>query len=114
MGPSPTYHPPEGEECETQVEHVLPRTRCRVLLAATAPFPHVGSRFVEARAVGPWVGEQKPLGKTPPLGSPSPESTYLPYLVLHHIPEGALISRPCGPPYGLPATRFFFQRGPPF
>ena len=24
MGPSPTYHPPEGEECETSVEHGLP------------------------------------------------------------------------------------------
>ena len=22
MGPSPTYHPPKGEECETSVEHV--------------------------------------------------------------------------------------------
>ena len=31
-----------------------------------------------ARAVGPWVGEQKPLGKSPLQGNPSPESTYLP------------------------------------
>ena len=31
-----------------------------------------------ARAVGPWVGEQKPLGKSPLRGNPSPESTYLP------------------------------------
>ena len=23
MGPSPTYHPPEGEECEALVEHGL-------------------------------------------------------------------------------------------
>ena len=30
------------------------------------------------RAVGPWVGEQKPLGKSPLRGNPSPESTYLP------------------------------------
>ena len=30
-----------------------------------------------ARAVGPWVGEQKPLGKTPRRGNPSAESTYL-------------------------------------
>ena len=36
-----------------------------------------------ARAVGPWVGEQKPLGKSPLRGNPSPESTYLPtYLPL--------------------------------
>ena len=31
-----------------------------------------------ARAVGPWVGEQKPLGKSPLRGNPIPESTYLP------------------------------------
>ena len=31
-----------------------------------------------APAVGPWVGEQKPLGKSPLRGNPSPESTYLP------------------------------------
>ena len=31
-----------------------------------------------ARAVGPWVGGQKPLGKSPLRGNPSPESTYLP------------------------------------
>ena len=37
-----------------------------------------GSRFVGARAVGPWVGEQKPLGKTPVGGHPSPEMIYLP------------------------------------
>ena len=24
MGPTPTYHPPKGEECETTVEHGLP------------------------------------------------------------------------------------------
>ena len=24
MGPSPTYHAPEGEECETLVKHGLP------------------------------------------------------------------------------------------
>ena len=33
-----------------------------------------------ARAVGPWVEEQKPLGKTPLQGNPSPEMTYLPTL----------------------------------
>ena len=31
-----------------------------------------------ARAVGPWVGEAKPLGKTPLRDNPSPEMTYLP------------------------------------
>ena len=31
-----------------------------------------------AREVGPWVGEQKPLGKSHLGGNPSPEMTYLP------------------------------------
>ena len=31
-----------------------------------------------AREVGPWVGGQKPLGKTPLWGSPRPEMTHLP------------------------------------
>ena len=44
------------------------------------PSPMWGSRIVGARAVGPWVGEQKPLRKTPLRGNPSPEMTYLPYL----------------------------------
>ena len=44
------------------------------------PSPMRGSCFVGARAVGPWVGEQKPLGKTPLRGNPSPEMTYLTYL----------------------------------
>ena len=45
-----------------------------------------GSRFLGARAVGPWVGERKPLGKTPLRGNPSPESTYLP--TSRPFPEG--------------------------
>ena len=46
------------------------------------PSPMWGSRFAGARAVGPWVAEQKPLGNPPQRGNPSPESTYLPtYLV---------------------------------
>ena len=77
------YHRPKGEECETSVEHGLP------LWAGPAvgycslrprPSPMWGSRFVGARAVGPWVGEQKPLGKTPLQGNPSPEKTDLPTL----------------------------------
>ena len=80
MGPSSTYHPPEGEECETSVEHGLS------LLAESAvgycslrprPSPMSGSRFLGARAVGLWVGEQEHLGKTPLRGNPSPEMTYL-------------------------------------
>ena len=56
----------------------LGRTLRRVLLPATGPSPMWGSRFVGARAVEPWVGEQKPLGKTLLRGNPSPEMTYLP------------------------------------
>ena len=81
MGPSPTCHLPEGDECETSVEHGLP------LWAAPAvgycsrsprPSPMRGSHFVGAREVGPLVGEQKPLGETPLGANPSPEMTYLP------------------------------------
>ena len=81
MGPSPTYHPPEGEECETSVEHGLPLWEEPALGYCSrrpCPSPVWGSRFVGARAVGPWVGEQKPLGKSPLRGNHSPESTYLP------------------------------------
>ena len=81
MGPSPTYHPPEGEECETSVEHGLPlwaEPAVGYCSRRPRPSPMWGSCFVGARAVGPWVGEQKPLGKSPLRGNPSPESTYLP------------------------------------
>ena len=81
MGPSPTYHPPEGEECETSVEHGLPlwaEPAIGYCSRRPRPSPMWGSRFVGAREVGPWVGEQKPLGKSPLRGNPSPESTYLP------------------------------------
>ena len=81
MGPSPTYHPPEGEECKTSVEHGLPlwgEPAVGYSSRRPRPSPMCGSRFVGARAVGPWVGEQKPLGKTSWRGNPSPESTYLP------------------------------------
>ena len=86
MGPSPTCHPPEGEECKTLVKHgLLLRAKPAVGYYSRRPRPSPmwGSRFVGARAVGPWVAEQKPLGKTPRRGNPSPESTYLPtYLLL--------------------------------
>ena len=81
MGPSPTYHPPEGEKCETSVEHGLPlwaEPAVGYCSRRPRPSPMWGSRFVGARAVGPWVGEQKPLSKSPLRGNPSPESTYLP------------------------------------
>ena len=83
MGPSPTYHPPEGEECETSVEHGLPlwaESAVGYCSRRPCPFPTWGSRFVGACDVGRWVGEQKPLGKTPLWDNPSPEMTYLPYL----------------------------------
>ena len=81
MGPSPTYHPPEGEECETSVEHGLPlwaEPAVGYCWRRPRPSPMWGSRFVGARAVGAWVGEQKCLGKSPLRGNPSSESTYLP------------------------------------
>ena len=81
MGPSPTYHPPKGAERETLVEHGLPlRAELAVGYCSRRPLPSPmwESRFVGACAVGPWVGEQKPLGKTPLRGNPSPEMIYLP------------------------------------
>ena len=81
MGPSATYHLPEGEECETSVEHGLPLwAEPAVGYCSRQPRPSLmrGSRFVGAREVGPWPGEQKPLGKTPVGGDPSPKMTYLP------------------------------------
>ena len=100
MGPSPTYHRPEGDECETSVEHGLP------LLAEPAvgycsrrprPSPMWGSFFVGARAVGPWVGEQKPLGKTPLRGNPSPESTYVSTFALRSNDRPTFFSKRDGP-----------------
>ena len=84
MGPSPTYHPPEGGECETSVEHGLPlwaEPPVGYCSRRPRPSPMWGSRFVGARAVGPWVGERKPLGKTPCGATPVPSGhTYLPFI----------------------------------
>ena len=98
MGPSPTYHSPEGEECETSVEHGLPlwaEPAVRYCSRQPRPSPMWGSRFVGAREVGPWVGEQKRLGKSPLRGNPSPESTYLPTSI--GDPTGARGSEDCSP-----------------
>ena len=87
MGPSPTYHPPEGEECETSVEHGLPlwaEPAVGYCSRRPRPSPMPRSRFVGAREVGLWVGEQKPLGKSPLRGNPSPELTYLPTSMFSH------------------------------
>ena len=84
MGPSPTCHLPEGEEFETVVELVLPLWEAPAVGYCSErprPSPISGSRFVGERAVGPWMGVQKPLGKNPLRGNPSPEMTYLPTLM---------------------------------
>ena len=88
MRPSPTSHPPEGEECETSVDHWLPlwaKPAVRYCLRRPRPSPMWGSRFVGARAVGAWVGEQKPLGKTPSAGQPQSRVDLPTYLSVHHI-----------------------------
>ena len=98
MGPSPTYHPPEGGECETSVEHRLPlwaEPAVGYCSRRPRPSPMSGSRFVGARAVWPWLGEQKPLGKTPLRGNPSAEMTYLPTSCSPVFPLGVLC-RMCG------------------
>ena len=95
MGPSPTYHPPEAEECETLVEHGLPlwaEPAVGYCSRLPRPFPIWGSGFVGAREVPPWVAEQKPLGKSPLRSNPSPESTYLP--TLQHCRSRSHLTRP--------------------
>ena len=89
MGPSPTCHPPRGEECETSVQHGLllwKEPAVGYWSRQPRPSPMWGIRFVGARAVGPWVGEQNPFGKTPLRGNPSPEMTYLPTCPWHLLP----------------------------
>ena len=81
MGPPPKCHAPDGQECETSVERGLPlwaEPAVGYCSRPPRPSPMWGSPFVGARAVVPWVGERKPLGKTPLRGNLSPESTYLP------------------------------------
>ena len=75
MAPSPTYHPPEGGGCETLVEHGLPlwaEPAVGYWSRRPRPSPMWWSRFGGARAVGPWVGERKPLRKTPCGATPVP------------------------------------------
>ena len=88
MGPSPTYHPPKGEECETLVEHGLPlwaELAVGCCSRRPRPSPMWESCFVGARVVEPWVSEQKPLGKTP-LGVTIPEMTYyLPRMISRRV-----------------------------
>ena len=45
-----------------------------------------------ARAVGPWVGEQRPLGTTPLRGNCSPEMTYLPTSIRNWLQDTNTIS----------------------
>ena len=40
-----------------------------------------------ARDVGPWVGEPKFLSKTPFMGNPGPDMTYLPTFFMRFISE---------------------------
>ena len=106
MGPSPTYHPPEGEECETSVEHGLPlwaEPAVGYCSRRPRPPPMWGSRFVGAREVGPWVGEQKPLGKSSLRGNPSPESTYLPTCTVR-TPPGHHLQRSTTPTLTAPSA----------
>ena len=95
MGPSPTYHPPKGEECATSVAHELPlwaEPAVGYCAGRPRPSPMWGSRFVGAHAVGPWVGEQRPLGKTR-WGATSVLSrpTYLPAVLRGALPNGAVL-----------------------
>ena len=85
MGPSPTYHPPEGEECETSVEHGLPlwaEPAVGYCSRRPRPSPMWGSRFVGAPAVGlGWVSKSPlvspPCGATPVPSRPTYLHTYV-------------------------------------
>ena len=80
-GTLPTYHRPKREECGTSVENGLPlcaEPAVGYCARQPRPSPMWGSYFVGAREVGPWMGEQTPLGKTLRGGNPTPEKTYLP------------------------------------
>ena len=97
MGPSLTYHPPEGGEFETSVEHGVPlwaEPAVGYCLRRPRSSPMWGSRFVGARAVGPWVAERKPHGKTPKRGNLSLESTYLP-TSKKNLGSGTPVGTPC-------------------
>ena len=67
MGPSSAYHSHEGADCETSVKHGLPlwteltEGYCSQRLIPSSSW---GSRFVGACESEPWLGEQKPRGKT--------------------------------------------------
>ena len=79
--PPPRTIRQKGEECETSVEHGLPpwaEPAVGHCSRRPRPSPMWGSRFLGARAVGPWVGEQKALRKTLQRGNPSSEPTYQP------------------------------------
>ena len=81
MGPSATYRPPKGEECEAPVEHELPLwAEFAVGCCSWRPRPSStwSSCFAGAREVGPWVGEQNPLLCPPPLATPVPRRPTLP------------------------------------
>ena len=81
MGPTPTAHPPKGEECETSSKHGLAlwaEPNGGYCPQRPSPSPTWGSRLVGARDVGLWVGEPKPLGKTPFGNNPSHDIIYLP------------------------------------
>ena len=97
MKPSPTYHPPKGEECETSVEHGLPlwaEPAVGYCSRRPRPSPMWGSHFVGAHAAGPSVGEQKPLVRPPCGAMPVPSRpTYLPYPC--HCGPCLLAAEPC-------------------
>ena len=95
MEPSPMYHPPEGEGCETSVENGLPlwaEPAVGCCSRRPSPFLMWGSGFVGAREVGPWVVSKSllvsPLRGEPPSRNDPP--TYLPTANLKHISEREL------------------------
>ena len=91
---SPRIIRPKERKFETSVKHGLPlwaEPAVGYVSRRPRPYPMGGSRFVGARAVGLWLGEQKPLGKTPLQRNPSPEMTYLPTSIFRSLHSSSVI-----------------------
>ena len=73
MGPIPTYYLPKREESET-MDYLSGRNPLQGTARGNGSLVKTWeSPFVSARDIGQWVGEQRPLGKTPPGAAPVPK-----------------------------------------
>ena len=107
MQPTPPYHPPKGEGCETTVENVLPPwggPDGGYCSRRPSPSTTWGSRLVGARELGRWVGDPEPHGNTHSGGDQTPDMTYLPTLSSPRVATPCLHHLVCHPPLVQEAT----------